>query len=312
MQSYETFDYITQSLMKLQSFIRMHAVTIIFQIIFLLTFFLPDVSANSPEPQKQESTSGENAISSERMRLLINKLTDKDYTHIGGEIVLDFVVNKIKELDKSLLQKPTLEIGSSYGAAINYLHKCFTKLWGLEGNKKAVEYARRNYPKITFEIGAVLEITNIFKDEFFSLVYMLNTAGTVLDTALLLQKLREITVPRGIFIIADYSYFQRGVAPKIKRPDNVSIYPFNPKKVEMLVKLLDMEMIIVKDITREYIIYHQMLVDRLADRKADMISCNEFTEAEIALAEEYYQKILNLLKDGSLGGMMIFIRNGGK
>lgn len=291
---------------------RLLAMMVVFTVICCSTFHISTIFAGPLAPPKQESASNENAISSERIRLLISKLTDDDYTHVGGEAVLDIIVNKVKEFDKSLLQKPTLEIGSSYGAAINYLHKCFAKLWGLESNKEAVEYARNNYPQIIFEVGTVLKVTSVFKDEFFSLIYMLNSAGTVLDTGLLLQKLREVTEPRGIFIISDYSYFQKDILPKIKRPDNKLIYPFNSKKIEMLVKLLEMEVIAVKDITREYCAYHQMLVDRLAARKADLISCNEFTEKEIALAEEYYQKILDLLKDGSLGGVMIFIRNGGK
>ena len=130
-----------------------------------------------------------------------------------------------KELEKYLrflipYNSSVLEIGCGTGELLSALNP--GRGLGIDISSKMVEVARKNFPKLQFEIG---DLENLQIEEKFDYVVLVETIGYVEDIQLAFEELHKVCKPETRLIIVYYNYlwepvlkFAEAVGLRMKQP----------------------------------------------------------------------------------------------
>lgn len=277
----------------------------------LLLIFLVNVSYaghGGGENNKEEAVV--TTIDPAKIQLLVNKLVaSNDTSNIGGIDAINIIINKVQALNPDLNKSQILEIGSGYGSAAHYIYTLgFKNIQGIDINKEALDYARSNYPEITFNEVDALKTTRFFKEDTFPLIYMINVASEIYDTALLMQKTKSICSTGGIMAIFDYGLTQNTSFSELTFSNGRKINALKIEDLEVFLKVIKMEKIAVVDVSRIYEEWYQKVLDNIIIKRSLLIASGDFTEAEIVIIENYFQKMLKLFKEQKVSGVLLLAK----
>ncbi|NRB10078.1 MAG: methyltransferase domain-containing protein [Rickettsiaceae bacterium] len=240
-------------------------------------------------------------------KTLYKKIGEGACGHLGGIEATDMVVSKSANIIPEIKRGNSLDIGSGFGGATNYLKESgFRNIWGLDLDEESINYAKGKYPSINFIKANALDIPDIFDEDFFSFVYMFNVACEIPDKVELLQKIKNVTEENGLLAIFDYT------ALDLKQGDfkNVAgeeMYPLNMQKLKVLLRVIGWEVIEIVDVSDQYIKWCEDLLDTLYT-KQELITTVSFSKEELDIIYKHYHHILEMLKQKKLGGVIIFAK----
>lgn len=250
------------------------------------------------------------SLEQSKLQLLINKLASgNDTSNVGGINAVSMIIDKAEELNRGLGKGGILEIGSGYGSAANYIYKLgFKDIQGIEINKDALDYARLHYPHIVFDEVDALKTTKFFKEDTFSLIYMINVYSEIYDPAVLIQKTKNICAKDGIIAIFDYSTTKDLGANTFTFSDGSKINAIKLDELEIFFKIARIEKLAVIDVSEIYQDWYQKLIDDIAAKRSLIIAGNEFTGPELTFVANYYKKMLDLFKEKKISGTLIIAK----
>ncbi|MCA0254733.1 MAG: hypothetical protein LCH20_04600, partial [Proteobacteria bacterium] len=85
------------------------------------------------------------------------------------------------------------------------------------------------------------------------------------------------------------------------------ITPINLKKLEPLMKYIGLDVLETIDITSEYKTWYNQTLDYIAQSRDDLLK-NGYSEDDLKLIIDKYTYLLNFMKQGKIGGLMLIIR----
>ena len=93
-----------------------------------------------------------------------------------------------------------LDAGCSTGELVHFVHE-FKKssVYGIDISKKAIEIARKRYPKYNFKVGSVDDLP--YKDDYFDYIICYDILEHVDNPRLVLDEFRRVLAPGGHLII---------------------------------------------------------------------------------------------------------------
>ena len=259
-----------------------------------------------------------NAYASEKIekkqnspRDILTKLRGGDYAHAGDKEAIDFVLAKLASHKEKIENGNILDLGSGYGGTADYLYKKgFRKIWGIDHDKNAVKYASSHYKAIKFFPTDAMNLTERFRKDFFSFVYMFNVAYAIPDKASLIRNISKTSEPGAILAVFDYSKLKDHVPTSKKdKPEIMKdlagniMHPIEVAKFNSILKKQGWKILISEDISKEYIDWYEKFLQTIISQRTELLKMHKGKDIE-KLAN-LFNRILFNLKNGSLGGCLI-------
>ncbi|MBP9692618.1 MAG: methyltransferase domain-containing protein [Alphaproteobacteria bacterium] len=240
-------------------------------------------------------------------RLLLAHLRGGDYAHAGDEEAIDMVVQKSLSFDSSLKNKTVLDVGSGFGGTAYYLYQDgFKDIHGIDLDQPAITYAKEKYPSITFTAGDALGVDQIYSANSFSFISLFNVAYAIQNKAALLTKLSAIAAPGAILAVFDYTQANPIPNDPLKDLAGKPMYPLQPDQFKRDLKGAGWEILEVTDMTPHYIRWYKNLLIKLSAEVS--LLKKEFSQEDLLKVKESFRLLLNRLKQGILGGIVIYAR----
>jgi SAM-dependent methyltransferase len=269
-------------------------------IVYLFVLMLNFIITNSSFASNLHELDRDNA-----RRALISKLKGGDYTNAGDTKGIDFVLDRLSNY--SLKDGNILDLGSGYGGGADYLYKNgFTKIWGVDINKNAVDYANLKYSHMKFFHLDAKNITKKFRKEFFSFIFAFNILYAVEDKETLVKALTKVSKKGAIITIFDYSKTDVVLSSKDKPMKDLGGSPMHPIEVESLTKILEKSGWRVNDsidITDKYIEWYDNFLGEFSQKRSEMMKTHK--EKDVEDIENLFNKILFNLRNKYIGGHLL-------
>lgn len=163
-----------------------------------------------------------------------NNLLQKVWHHIK--------IKSAKKILKSSKFNNCLDIGCASGYMLSILATSFpnAKYYGVDAYKKAVDYAKRKYPKITFKTGTAESLP--FDNGTFDLIIFYETIEHVENPQLSLDEIKRVLRKNGLGIISMDSgnllfrliwFFWENTTGKVWK--GAHVHPFHHSELEKLI-----------------------------------------------------------------------------
>jgi ubiquinone/menaquinone biosynthesis C-methylase UbiE len=266
-------------------------------LVFLFTIFSNSLASTTGE----KKTEADN-----KTRLLLSKSNQGDFAHAGDREAINLVLDKVQNLSPQILNQNSLEIGCGFGGTANYIHQNgLKKIWAIDIDQSAINYAKSTYQNINFQKADATKITDFFDKDFFSLIYMFEVASAITDKAILLQQAKAVSKQGSILVILDYTQ-------KINTNHSNIPSTFNPplklKEIQLLCQVIGWEIVEISDITPNYVIWHQKLLNNIEEKYNSLIATG-FTKEEIELVYNNFNTALTQMKENQLTGTIIIAKS---
>lgn len=273
----------------------------ILQFIIFCSVFI--FSALASESSKEE----ENNKVVDKSRMLQSTILDGKVSIVGGTELIGKMLSRVVEANERSLSGNILEIACNYGGVANFIKlQNHDKVFGIDIDEAAINYAKDHYPGIDFQVADAIKLNDIFKEDFFNFIYMFDTAHSISDKLSLFQRMKSISKQEAIFVIIDYAT-RDSDEDEISDDQGNTITPINLKKLEPLMKYIGLDVLETIDITSEYKTWYNQTLDYIAQSRDDLLK-NGYSEDDLKLIIDKYTYLLNFMKQGKIGGLMLIIR----
>lgn len=238
-------------------------------------------------------------------RLILSKLRGGDFTHAGDKEAIDMVLEKVQHDFPEALKGNCLDVGCGFGGTADYLFKKgIKKIWGVDIDPAVINYAKEKYKGIEFVTADAASLNVKFDKGFFSFCYLFNVLYAIENKEAVLKQIAKVCKSGAILMIFDYSA-TGGDQPLLDLAGK-PMRPINLKKIKSQLYQAGWVVLEVRDLNDTFIRWYEDLLEKL-DRKRSEIKDN-FLEQDIAKFSATYLHILHQLRNGSLGGIMIYAR----
>ncbi len=242
-------------------------------------------------------------------RAMLTKLREGDFAHAGDREAIEFVLSKIS-MSNNIKNGNVLDLGSGYGGTADYCSaKGFKKIWGVDIDKNAVDYANLKYPQIKFLHLDAMNLNKKFRKDFFSFVYMFNVIYAIENKDLLIRNLSKVSKKGAILAIFDYSKLkkedpnQKKTSPPLKDFSGLVMHPIEPDSLAKIITQHGWKIMETSDITDKYIMWYEQFLNELSQKRSDF--AKTYNEKNVEDVENLFNKILFNLKSGEIGGVLM-------
>ena len=280
-------------------------------LIFCMVLILrPDVFGENlcfaSAPKKEE------VIFEDKTRQLMSEIRGGDFSHIGGVSAITALTEVMLSNDcSSSKEENTLEIGCGFGGTASFMHSSgYSNIWGLDIEKNVIESARAKYPEINFINTDATEITDDFESDFFSFVFMINTAYSIKDQNALWQNVKKVSKKGATLAVLDYnlgSALAEGEEIEFTKFNGKPFYPINLEDTKKVFNYIGWDIIKIEDITEDFKIWHQELLAEIENKQV-LLESGGYTEEQISFTYDNITNTIRLLEEGKLGGSIIIAR----
>lgn len=244
-------------------------------------------------------------------RNILTKLRGGDYAHVGDIEAMNLTLSKLENHKEITQDGNILDLGSGYGGTADYFFKHgYKKVWGIDYDKNAVDYASSHYKRIKFFHLDAKDLTKKFRKDFFSLVYMFNVAYAISNKELLVQNITKTSKQGAILAIFDYTKLKEHVpSSKKDKPEIMKdfagniMHPLEVKKFTSTLEKNGWKILEVTDLTKEYINWYEGFLQKTISQKAELLKFHK--EKDIEKVANLFNRILFNLKNETLGGCLI-------
>lgn len=270
----------------------------ILQLIVFYIFFIFSALAQS---QSEENKTAD------KSRMLQSTILGGRASIVGGPELVGKMLTKVAEANEQSLSGNILEIACNYGGVANFIKlQKRDKVFGIDIDETAINYAKDQYPGIDFRVADAMKLNDVFKEDFFSFIYMFDTAHSISDKLSLFQRMKSISKQGSIFVIIDYAV-RDSDEDKISDDKGNTITPLNLKKLEPLMEYIGLDVLETIDITAEYKAWYNQTLDYIAQTKEDLLK-NGYSDDDLKIITDKYTYLLDFMKQGKIGGLMLIIR----
>lgn len=240
-------------------------------------------------------------------RLILTKLRNGDYAHVGDEEANDMVIQAALQYEPDIKVKPTLDLGCGFGGTAHYFHqKGFCNIQGVDLDNSSVDYAKHKYPTIPFFQADALEIDNVFAPGTFSFIILMNVAYAIKDKTKLFQKLSLLSKKGGLLIIFDYSTGNNGNLVPVTDLANKPMYPIQTDTIQNILYETGWEILNMTDITTLYIGWYYKLLKNLISQEQEL--AKEFSTTDIKKVKDTFTFLHDQLVSTNMGGTIILAK----
>lgn len=250
----------------------------------------------------------EKIIVEDKTKQLLAKVKSGNYSHIGGVDAINIVITEVTNINPELRIKQALEIGCGFGGTANYFaENGFVNLWAMDLKKDAIESASKKFPGIKFKVADATSLTDDFEDEFFSFVFLLNTAYAIPDKSVMWQKIKTVSKEDAILAVLDYTRLDRTNPEIMVKPNGNVKHPIDMEMTKRVMDYIGWEVLLEKDLTEEFKKWHQDFIEAIQNRH-ELLVTSGFSEAEQQFVVDYFTHIIELIENKKIGGTLMLAK----
>lgn len=225
---------------------------------------------------------------------ILSLIRENDYAHAGEEEAINLVMRKIPKDNKWLI----LDVGCGLGGTAKFIQEHgWGQITGIDIEKESIEYARKTYPEVTFEVCDVVNVPNIL-DKKFNLIYMFNAFYVFPNQLAALKVLKKVAKDNTQLVI--FAYINRDNYIDPVPPFNAIKFPeFNNMLTESGWKLTAVE-----NLDADYERWYVNLIQRIVNKHDAIIK--SFGEEAYNILYHRYLVLLQGIKDKKLGGGIVW------
>jgi len=238
---------------------------------------------------------------------LLADLRGGDYAHAGGEEAIVYMLEKFPKN----AQRTILDIGCGQGGSANFVQKHgWGQVVGFDIEEDSIEYAKHQYPNITFFVGDATDyigLQKVLNDKKFDIIYMMHSLCVFPQQFAALQTARKFAHDKTTLIILEYDDVTGGSNP-LKRTDDSSKYfnvldrsEFKRMLQEAKWQVSDTNII---DITADFQRWYEDLLMSLKQMRNVIIE--RYGKEYCDKATKRYSGMLDAIKQKKLGGCIIY------
>jgi 2-polyprenyl-3-methyl-5-hydroxy-6-metoxy-1,4-benzoquinol methylase len=238
-------------------------------------------------------------------RLIVSELRGGDFTHAGDTEAIDMVLAKLKADFPEVLKGNCLDVGCGFGGTADYLVKQgVEKIWGIDINKPALDYAKSKYKSVNCLNLDAFAVSTQFDRKFFSLVYLFNVLYAIEDKVSVLKQLAMVSKPGAILMLFDYSAGDNG--DPVLDLAGATMHPIQTNKIEQQLKEAGWEIVEKNDLSSEFVVWYEKLIQKLSVKEQELKG--NYLAEDISKVFLTYSHILNQLRLKKMGGVLIYAK----
>lgn len=244
----------------------------------------------------------------EKSKNIISRVRIGDFSHIGGTRALNIMLGELNNINQDVRSGNVLEVGSGYGGSADYIYQNgFDNIWGIDIKPSAVDHASTKYSDIKFRAADILDIADEFDEDFFSLVYSINTISNIHDQNNLWQEIKNVSHRGAILAVMDYYVEEIPEVPVLLKPNSSVRYPIPLKDTKKVMEYIGWDIIAEKDITHDFKQWHLDMVNKI-NKRYELLVSSGFSSREIEYVLDYYKNIVSLMDEKKVGGIILIAR----
>jgi SAM-dependent methyltransferase len=218
------------------------------------------------------------------------------------------ILPRTKLLNENIIKENVLEIGSRLGSVGDYLYKNgLQKVWGVDLDSEKVTVAKSRYSYLNFHVGDVLDLPDLFEEDFFSAVMLFDVASSIESDVEMIQKIKNVSKDEGLFIIADYVSLDKSKT----HLTNMYGKEFKPLDLENYKSMLDFlgyEIMDVQDIAPDIKLWLAARQKKISEKEKYLLS-QHFSQQEIDLVKHNLATFIQLINDNVISSKVIYAKN---
>ena len=239
-------------------------------------------------------------MNSPQGKCILAMVREGDFAHPGED---QAIVDAVVGLPKHKINR-ILDIGCGRGGTANWFH---ANHWGwvvgVDIDDTSIDYAKRQYPDVSFFSQDVLSLSTIGLDNF-DLIYLFNVFYALSDQLDVLKTLRQQCQVGAHLLICDYTLSQTQTLPMSLGSEIGQPIPI--ERLEEWCLASDWQLSVFDNWTEHYINAYVQFVAKLNSKRAAIVQL--FGEAWYQYALTWYQTLLKELQTGHIGGGKFIIK----
>jgi SAM-dependent methyltransferase len=236
---------------------------------------------------------------------ILSIVRNGDYAHPGEEEAIELVMSRFPP-DKG---RRILDVGCGRGGTAQYLQKRgWGKVVGFDIDEVSIAYAQAAYPAVTFVACNIYEASRWMTGRF-DLICLFTTFYALPDQPAALQELRSLAALQGSLVVFDYlDLSERNDTLSIREEEGVCWNPIKFRDIDQLFESGAWKIVEIADISAKFCAWYSDLVARIEARKNQIVSMEGM--AWYRFVHDFYGGMLDSIKRGILGGVMVMARPG--
>lgn len=239
---------------------------------------------------------------------LLAEVRSGDYAHAGEEEAIRKVFSKLSK-DK---HRKILDIGCGCGGTANFIQvHGWGRVTGVDIEKKSIEYARKQYPKIKFYIGDACnnkKLATLFPKEKFDVIVLFHSLCVFPEQSNAIKALSKLAHKRAKLIIFEYVDLTFQGSPLNNTKEKKTCFNvMNRKQFKSMLRgagwQINDENII--NISRDFKRWYKALLNQLEKKKRIIIG--QYGQEYYERAKKRYGAILKEIEKRALGGCIIYV-----
>lgn len=244
-----------------------------------------------------------------KFQQFIKRINDDKQFNLADVEIVNSILNDAYVVNPQINKANILEIGISQNNRIDLFSNLgFKNIWAIDTDKSALEAIKSLDPDVNVKLMDINKINDEFVEEFFSFVYLENTASENKDIPLFLQRINNITSIGGIIVIIDYTVKEDSISKSIDTPYGEKFYPLKAENIKTFLSYIGFEIMKFEDLSEKHLNTCKKLIDTISTNKKLLTTSNEFTDEEVQLISDYLNKIREYLEQKQLNVTLIMAR----
>jgi SAM-dependent methyltransferase len=221
----------------------------------------------------------------------------EDFAHAGEEESIELVFKDIPPQSNRMI----LDAGCGRGGTADYVHRHgWGSVIGIDVEAQSIVRANEKYPSSEFHVCDMGDVGDMFAGKF-DLIYLFNSFYAVPNKDKAIKSLRTAAKPGALLCLFDYVTYD-AEAPPLE--GILAQKPATPDEFDALLSEAKWDVEDNVNLDQKYIEWYRKFLARFDD----VALKSAYPKETIELVREKYATLLAALKDGTLGGLLIFAR----
>jgi SAM-dependent methyltransferase len=250
-----------------------------------------------------DSPDSPTAMNNATGKRLLALIRDADYAHPGEEQANDLLFAGVRPDTRRRI----LDAGcGGAGTAAWVQARELGVVTGVEIDARTAEIARSRHPEVTVVEGDLQRAGEVLQGPF-DLIYSMTAVYAVPDQPAAFRELGALAAPGAELRLLDYADPDgRFAAATAGDPSRGWWHPLRPTRLPELLETAGWSSVEVRDLRPEFVLWYQDLCRRIAAKHDDIT--REFGREWYAFAAREYAGVLDMVRAGELGGVLVRAR----
>lgn len=236
-------------------------------------------------------------------KLLLAHLRGGDFTHPGSIEAINLTMDKfLKDPNQKIL-----DIGCGLGGTAHIVQKQgWGSVVGIDIDEHAIQYAKENYPEISFYHCDVNNVSKLFSYHQYDIAYIFSAFYSFKSQQQSLEILANMTKENGKLVIFDYSSPSNfnEICPFLSGRNGKPFVPINIKNIRQLLYSTGWKLEETVDETDHFSGWYDSILSQLKQKETDLIA--KFGQAAFNKIYHDFFNVFNMLQRKTLGGVIVY------